>query len=123
MKHIDLLIVDDEQRYVDMLARRLRLRGCECEVCYSGGDAIRILKEKPFPMVVLDLQLPDLYGTEVLRRIKALRPEVPVVILTGHGTERDRRECMRQGACAFIHKPVDIESLLALRDQIREMPA
>ena len=122
MRH-NLLIIDDEQRYADMLARRLALRGCVCEVCYNGRDAIRIVKQKKFSLIVLDLQLPDLYGTDVLRKIKAINAEIPVVILTGHGTEKDREECMTQGAHAFIHKPLDIEDLLALLGQIGKMPA
>ena len=46
MKQYNLLIVDDEQRFADMLARRLNLRGCHCEVCYSGREAFKILKKK-----------------------------------------------------------------------------
>lgn len=119
MKHKDLLIVDDEHRYADMLAKRLRLRGCTCSVCYNGRDAIRALEEATFMLVVLDLQLPDLYGTEVLKQIKAIRAELPVVILTGHGTETDRQECLRQGAFAFIHKPLDIDKLVEIWKQIK----
>ena len=66
MKHYDLLIVDDEQRYADMLARRLGLRRLNCKVCYDGRTAIEIIEGEPFPVVILDLRLPDIYGTEVL---------------------------------------------------------
>jgi len=123
MKHSDLLIIDDETKYADMLARRLELRDCRCEVCYNGGDGIRIIEKKMFLLVVLDLQLPDMYGTEVLARIKKIRPDIPVIILTGHGSEKDRRQCMKQGAYAFIHKPLNIEKLLAMLNEIREKSA
>lgn len=119
MKQYDLLIVDDEQRYADMLVRRLALRDCICKVCYNGQDAIRMVRKNKFHLIVLDLQLPDLYGTEVLVKIKEINQRVPVLILTGHGTEKDREECMSKGACAFMHKPLDIEALLSLLHQIK----
>jgi DNA-binding response OmpR family regulator len=120
MKHFELLIVDDEQRYADMLARRLGLRGLACEVRYDGKTALEVLAEAPVPAVILDLRLPDLYGTEVLREIKRLRPETAVVILTGHGTEADRQLCMALGAHAFMNKPLDIDRLLAIMAGIKK---
>ena len=74
-------------------------------------------------MVILDLQLPDLYGTEVLARIKKHRPETAVIILTGHGTEKDREQCMAQGAHSFMNKPLDIDLLMAIMARIEESSA
>jgi DNA-binding response OmpR family regulator len=119
MKHYDILIADDEQRYADMLARRLELRGLRCKVCYKGGTAIDMAAQEGFPMVILDLRLPDLYGTEVLTRIKAQSPETAVIILTGHGTEKDRQQCMERGAHSFMNKPLDIDRLVAIMAQVR----
>jgi len=123
MKQYPLLIVDDEQRFADMLARRLNLRGCNCEVCYSGQEALNILKQKKFFLILLDLHLPDIYGSEVLTRIKESSDRTPVIILTGHGTEKDRRECMQQGAYAFKHKPLGIDELMTILAEIGEMSA
>ena len=123
MKHIDLLIVDDERRYADMLARRLGLRGLTCKVRYDGRTAIDIVAQEHFPMVILDLRLPDLYGTEVLTQIKKHRPETVVIILTGHGTEKDRAECMALGAHSFMNKPLDIDRLVAIMARIKEISA
>ena len=120
MKHYDLLIVDDEQRYADMLAKRLSLRRLICKVCYNGRTAIDIVREETFPVVILDLQLPDLYGTEVLTRIKQCRPETAVIILTGHGTDKDREQCIARGAHAFMNKPLDIDRLVAMMARINE---
>ena len=121
MKQYDLLIVDDERRFADMLAKRLNLRGCNCEVCYNGREALNVLKRKNFSLVILDLHLPDLYGIEVLRRIKKVSAEIPVIILTGHGTEKDRQECMKIGAFDFMQKPLVIENLMAILDQVGAM--
>ena len=120
MKHFDLLIVDDEQRYADMLAKRLSLRSLTCKVCYSGRTAIDLVEEQTFPVVILDLQLPDLYGTEVLTKIKQCRPDTAVIILTGHGTDKDREQCIARGAHAFMNKPLDIDRLVDMMAEIKE---
>ena len=119
MKQYSLLVIDDEQRYADMLARRLNLRGCKCEVCYSGQDALDILERKNFDLILLDLQLPDIYGTEVLTRIKEMDSKTPVVIVTAHGTEKDEQECIQKGAYAFLHKPLGILGLMSILAQVR----
>ena len=121
MKQYHLLIVDDEKRFADMLAKRLSLRGCHCDVCYNGQQALDLIRQKDFFLILLDLRLPDIYGTEVLKRIKAISAQTPVVILTGHGTAEDRRACMQQGAYAFWHKPLVIDELMATLARIGEM--
>jgi two-component system, OmpR family, response regulator len=119
MKHFDILIVDDERRYADMLARRLGLRGLTCEVCYDGKTAVDIVAREFFPLVILDLRLPDIYGIEVLTQIKRCRPATVVIILTGHGTDKDREQCLARGAHAFMNKPLEIERLMAIVARIR----
>ena len=123
MKQIDVMIVDDEQRYADMLGRRLGLRGGRCTVCYDGQSAIDRMADTKISLVILDLRLPDLYGTDVLTRIKQDWPDTVVVILTGHGTEVDRQRCMAEGAHAFMNKPVDIDRLVEIMNELRENPA
>ena len=86
MKQYNLLIVDDEQRFADMLVKRFSLRGCHCDVCYNGQQALDLVKRKNFFLILLDLRLPDIYGIEVLERIKLISAMTPVVILTAHGT-------------------------------------
>jgi two-component system, OmpR family, response regulator len=124
MKQYHLLIIDDEKRFADMLAKRLVLRGCNCDVCYRGQEALDLIeRNNNFSLVLLDLHLPDIYGTEVLTRIKNFNTNTPVIILTGHGTEKDRQVCMQQGAYAFMHKPLGIDELMAILARIAEMAA
>ena len=123
MKQEKILIVDDEQGYANMLAKRLSLRNLDCQVCYNGQSAVELNIWQAFTLVLLDLQLPDIYGTEVLKQIKHSRPETAVVIITGHGSVRDEEECMQNGAHEFIHKPVDINRLMAILDQLKENAA
>lgn len=117
MKHYDLLIIDDERRFAELLVRRLNLRGVTCCVRYDGQSGLDILRHQKFTLILLDLQLPDIYGTEVLARIKKIGVASPVVILTGHGSEKDRQECMAHGAHAFMHKPLDIDMLMSILAQ------
>ena len=122
MKHIDILIIDDEQKFAAMLAKRIELRGCSAKVCYDGKTALQWLKKHNdhTTLILLDLQLPDLYGTEVLIRIKRLNPMIPVIILTGHGSKQDQQECEQLGAYKFIHKPLNIDELMIILEHIRE---
>ena len=121
MEHHDLLIVDDEKRFANMLAKRLRLRGCHCDVCYNGQQALDQVRRKNFSLIFLDLHLPDIYGVEVLKGIKTISAMTPVIVVTGHGTEADRRACMQHGAHAFMHKPVGIDESIGILAQIKEM--
>jgi len=121
MKPYSLLIVDDEEQFANILAMRLNLRGCDCEVCYNGQDAIDIIQEKTFDLVLLDLRLPDIYGTDVLAGIKEINAKIPVIIVTAHGTEKDRQLCIQLGAYAFMHKPLNIEELMPIFKKLREM--
>ena len=61
--------------------------------------------------MILDLKMPGIDGIEVLRRVKENNPEIEVIILTGHGSEADKKVCMELGAFAYLHKPVDIDML------------
>lgn len=118
-RSLSILIIDDEQTFANTLAKRLSMRGIECAVAYDGRTGLALLQEGGFTGLVLDLRLPDLDGCEVLRRITRVHPLLPVVILTGHGTDDDERECMKNGATAFLHKPADLERLVQLLAQNR----
>jgi len=121
MKHNTILIVDDEQKYVEMLARRLELRGLKCSYCFNGNDGIRMITDNYYNLVILDLRLPDLYGTEVLIEMRKIRPDIKILILTGHGSDKDREDCMASGAFSFMRKPLDIEQLMTIMTQINEV--
>ncbi len=122
MKQIDILLIDDEKKFADMLSRRLSLREISCEVCYDGQSGLTWIQNNPgaVALILLDLKLPDIYGTRVLAGIKKIDPAVPVFIITGHGTQEDEKKCLALGASEFIHKPVSIEKLTTLLDQARE---
>jgi DNA-binding response OmpR family regulator len=106
-----VLLVDDEKDFVDALAERLDIRGFEASAVYDGESALALLPEQLPPLVVLDLRMPGIDGISTLRRIMAVKPRTKVVILTGHGSDADRRTCLELGAFEYLHKPVDISRL------------
>ncbi|MFT3927132.1 MAG: sigma-54 dependent transcriptional regulator [Myxococcales bacterium] len=107
-----VLIVDDEKNILVTLSRALKLEGFEVDVAGSGNLALEKHKLKSYDAVLLDVQLPDLDGLEVLRRIKAEREEVPVLVMSGHGTIDTAVNATRMGAHDFLEKPIGSERLL-----------
>jgi len=111
MKHIPVLLVDDEPWFVDALAERLSLRGFAVTVAYDGKSAMELLQSEIFSSLVLDLQLPDIQGLDVLARIRQAGHDVRVVVLTAHGGEEERRQAEALGAAGFLNKPAPIDQL------------
>ena len=106
-----VLLVDDEREFVKTLSERLSMRDMGSAVVYDGESALELIDRDDPEVMVLDLKMPGVDGIEVLRRVKAERPEIEVIILTGHGSEEDRRICMGMGAFAYLQKPGDIAKL------------
>jgi CheY-like chemotaxis protein len=106
-----VLLVDDEREFVQTLSERLLMRDMGSAVAYDGESALSMVSEDEPEVMILDLKMPGIDGIEVLRRVKETRPEIEVIILTGHGSEADRETCMKLGAFAYLQKPVDIEVL------------
>jgi CheY-like chemotaxis protein len=106
-----LLLVDDEREFVHTLSERLLIRQMSSAVAYDGKSALDILDSDEPEVMILDLKMPGIDGIEVLRKVKQTRPQVEVIILTGHGSDKDRETCMSLGAFAYLQKPVNIDML------------
>ena len=106
-----VLLVDDEAEYVQTLSERLQMRDFGTAVAFNGEEAMSLVASDEPEVMVLDLRMPGIDGMEVLRRLKREHPEVEAIILTGHGTEKDRELAMELGAFAYLEKPVDIDKL------------
>jgi len=106
-----ILLVDDEREFVQTLSERLIMRDMGSVVAYDGESALNMVDDEEPEVMILDLKMPGIDGIEVLRKVKASRPDIEVIILTGHGSEADREICMGLGAFAYLHKPVDIDLL------------
>lgn len=106
-----VLFVDDEHEFVQTVSSRLNNRDVGTYGVYSGEEALTLVLDDKPDVMVLDLKMVGLQGTDVLRRTKEIAPEIEVIILTGHGSMQDEKECMELGAFAYLTKPVDIEQL------------
>ena len=112
-RQIKVLLVDDEEGYVNVLAKRMTKRQVEVSIALSGSEAIQTLRKKDFDVAVVDLKMEDIDGIEVLKIFKKMDPELPVVMLTGHGSEKAARDGLALGAFDYLTKPCDLEDLLA----------
>ncbi|WP_428562627.1 MAG: response regulator [Solidesulfovibrio sp. DCME] len=108
-----VLLVDDEVGFAEVLAKRLRRRGLAVEVALSGAEGLRLLRENDFDAAVCDLKMVDMDGIEVLKVFKKMVPAMPVVMLTGHGSEEAAKDGLAAGAADYLLKPCDIDELLA----------
>jgi DNA-binding NtrC family response regulator len=110
-EEITVLLVDDEIALVNTLAQRLQMRNLKVRTAYDGEQALLQLNIDNPDVVVLDLSMPGMHGMEVLREIKKMRPDIQVIVLTGHGTDKDEEESRKLGGFDFLKKPADIDIL------------
>lgn len=112
MSKAQLLIVDDEERFLKTTTTIMKKRGITPQSASSGEDALRIIDKTPVDVVILDIKMPGMDGIETLRRIKEHHPLVEVILLTGHGSFDLAVTGMRLGAFDYVMKPCDIPELL-----------
>lgn len=115
-----ILLVDDEKEYVHALSERLETRDIGTSVVYNGEEALEFVEKDEPDVMVLDLMMPGIDGIEVLRRIKQQKPQIEVIILTGHGTEREESLARELGAFAYLNKPMDIDVLAKIMKKAYE---
>lgn len=106
-----IMLVDDEKEFVHTLSERLKTRHFESSIAYDGEQALDMLNQDVPDVMVLDLMMPGIDGIETLRRVKEAHPEVEVIILTGHGSDKEQAAAEDLGAFAYLRKPVNINEL------------
>ena len=115
-----VLVVEDEAYVRDSLVQILRARRFEASAAGSVADALAHLGRAPVDAVLSDLRMPGADGLELVRRMQAVAPDVPVVILTGHGNVTSAVECLKAGASDYILKPADPDALEVALDRALE---
>ncbi|MGB3648041.1 MAG: response regulator [Desulfobulbales bacterium] len=108
----NVLLVDDEEQFLDALSQRLEARGLKVKAVTSGEDAVDQVEDHNFDAIIVDLAMPGIDGIETLKRIKEKRPDLEIIMLTGHATVKSGIEAMKLGADDFLEKPVDLNVLL-----------
>jgi DNA-binding NtrC family response regulator len=123
MEETRVLVVDDEAVIREGVRRILENSGFQVETCASGRLALEMIQEKDFGLVITDLKMPGMGGMEVLKTIKILQPEVPVIIITGFSTVDTAVDAMKNGAVDYVAKPFTPEALLEKVDKALELKA
>ena len=109
---VRVLLVDDEEQFVETLALRLEARDFAVATAFKGDQALDYLKGKDVDVVVLDVLMPGLSGIDTLREMKKIRPLTEVIMLTGHATVETAIEGVKLGAFDYLMKPTEIEELV-----------
>ena len=106
-----VLLIDDEEEFLSALSERMEIRGMDVKTASSADMAVAALDNNEYDAIVLDLQMPEMDGIEMLKAIKVRHPDMQVILLTGHATVEAGIQAMKLGAMDFMEKPADIESL------------
>ncbi len=106
-----VLVVDDERKMRRILQILLEQMGCESLAADSGEEALQLCAAEAVDLILTDLKMPGIDGIELIRRVRALDVEVPVIVFTAFGTVETAVEAMKQGAADYILKPFDIQAV------------
>ncbi|HOP07473.1 MAG TPA: response regulator [candidate division Zixibacteria bacterium] len=109
---IKLLIVDDEEEFLESIAKRLQMRDFIVRTASRGADAIELARREKFDLALLDLKMPGMDGKQVLEILKKEHKYLEVIILTGHGSVDSAIDCTKLGAFGYLPKPYELEKLL-----------
>lgn len=111
--HVRILIVEDDPGSLALVSQRLAAADFACECAETGADGLQHVANSRFQLVLLDLRLPDMDGSQVLAGIRQLYPEMPVIIMTAHGSPELAERLLALGATAYMLKPVSRKDLIA----------
>ena len=117
-----VLIVDDEKDFLDIIAERMLARGMDVSTATSAEDALNMVEEESFDVVILDFMMPALDGFKALKLMKAKRPDVQIIVMTGNVPEEKRMEAKALGALDVIEKPPDLKDLIQIIKKAKKAP-
>lgn len=107
-----ILAIDDEKTIRESLKEILEYEHHEVELSADGEEAIELFKENKYDLVLLDIKMPQMDGIEVLEKLIGIAPDIPVIMISGHGSIDTAVDCIKKGAYDFIEKPLDLNRLL-----------
>jgi DNA-binding NtrC family response regulator len=113
-KQIRLLIVDDDEKFLSTIAERLGLKDFDVTTATEGKQAIKAARKGKFDVAILDLKMPGMDGTELLRVLKEKHKFLQIIISTGYASIDSAVECTKLGAFGYLEKPYDFEKLLEM---------
>lgn len=113
-----ILIIDDDTFICKAIQKQLLNKGFQAEVAFNGNSGLKLLKEKTFDLVLCDFRLPDKDGMEILREVKRMNIQTPVVIITAYADVRMAVQLMKQGAYDYMTKPLQHEEIVSLAQKL-----
>jgi CheY-like chemotaxis protein len=115
-----LLVLDDEAALTAMIKKYLQRLDYQVTTSHHPGEAIRLFRENParFHLLITDLTMPEMNGLEVARQLRALRPELPVILVSGLGLTVDDERLRAAGICERLDKPVALEALAEMVERV-----
>jgi DNA-binding response OmpR family regulator len=115
-----ILIVDDEKNIRLTLSQALETLGAEIDTAANGEEALAKLKGREFGLILLDIRMPGMDGMEVLRRVREIRPDIRIIMITAYGTIESAVEALKLGAVDFLQKPFDPEEIRELVSRVMD---
>ncbi len=106
-----IILVDDEKKFINMLAKRLSLRGLNADVAYSGEEAVEKAAQTPYDLAVLDLKMPGISGFALKRKLLEMHPKIKLIFVTGHGAIENNGNHDHSDDI-FLAKPLNIDTLI-----------
>ncbi|MHB8052281.1 MAG: response regulator [Methanoregula sp.] len=114
-----ILIVDDDESMNKTMSLVLKRKGYDVAISYNGPDAIEKVRSQPFDLIFMDIKMPVMDGVETFEKIKKIRPDAIVMMMTAYAVEDLIQKALREGAYGIIYKPLDIEKTLAAIEEIK----
>jgi CheY-like chemotaxis protein len=118
-----VVVVDDERDLAVMLARMLQGEGHEVRVCTRGAEALELVEAERFDVLLTDVSMPDMDGWEVARRVKEIRPDLPVAVVTGWGSQYEGMDLAAKGVDFLLAKPFTVTAARELVARALAQPA
>ena len=107
-----ILVVDDEQNFLELMMRILSKRGFAVKTAANGDEALKLLEQQSFDLVLLDIKMGPMNGIQLLEKIKERQPLVKAIMMTAYPTNETRVQAMDLGASAYLTKPVELNALI-----------
>lgn len=117
IKHLNILVVDDDPGVVDLLGAFLDTRGYSVKTCHSGREALTLLEAEPFDLVISDIEMAEMNGYELLRLTREKYPKIGIVLMTGYTESHPLSEALRAGADGYISKPFSLRKFSLIFEQ------
>ena len=113
MEKKSIIVIDDDKVVLDSIAEALRLEGHKVDTAETGKEAIEKCNLSFYNLALIDIRLPDMEGTKLLKAIRDTTPKMVKIIVTGYPSLQNATEALNKGADGYVIKPVDIPKLLA----------